>query len=363
MYILLSMGEILLKNFKSFFVILILTVTTLVGCNSQEDLYQESIGKSLAFLEKNDWENAEKEIKEVPNGFSLDVEPLKVFIQANIEMNSGNFKDEFQKNRMVLGYFNKIELKGVNKELKNKINKLKNDLQSKIDNEIKIAEVEEKKHVIASYNMLEEYRTTISDDAKERELLLNITVNMRDYDLYKSSYKVDAHILYLYAMNSLLIKNYRENMDGNGYNGIGTYDNYDTYGQTFADKNKVAIVKHLIDLDPLNKGVFLPPHVLDNLKIGLNNFFDITEQDWIQIYNDKEKDWVGEVVNEGKINTKLRESIPQVGMTKDEVINTKWGRPEDINRTVTSYGTSEQWVYPDYRYVYLEDGIVTGVQD
>ncbi|MEN6446021.1 MAG: hypothetical protein ABFC98_08290 [Candidatus Cloacimonas sp.] len=52
-----------------------------------------------------------------------------------------------------------------------------------------------------------------------------------------------------------------------------------------------------------------------------------------------------------------------MGMTKEQLI-TAWGRPKDINRTVTMYSTHEQWVYGDFGpYVYLEDGVVTSWQD
>ncbi|MCJ7812236.1 hypothetical protein MUP95_02815, partial [bacterium] len=50
-----------------------------------------------------------------------------------------------------------------------------------------------------------------------------------------------------------------------------------------------------------------------------------------------------------------------LGMTKDMVIAI-WGFPNDTNRTVTTYGTHEQLVYPDI-YFYFEDGILTSLQD
>ena len=53
---------------------------------------------------------------------------------------------------------------------------------------------------------------------------------------------------------------------------------------------------------------------------------------------------------------------PTIGMTADDVLNTSWGNPESKNKTISTYGTSEQWVYSNYRYVYLDNGIVTSVQ-
>jgi hypothetical protein len=54
---------------------------------------------------------------------------------------------------------------------------------------------------------------------------------------------------------------------------------------------------------------------------------------------------------------------PQIGMTSEEVKESLWGIPLEINKTTTKYSVSEQWVYDNYRYVYLENGIVTAIQE
>lgn len=54
---------------------------------------------------------------------------------------------------------------------------------------------------------------------------------------------------------------------------------------------------------------------------------------------------------------------PSIGMTKSEVENSTWGKPEKINRTETIYGIREQWCYSRYRYIYFENGIVTSIQN
>jgi hypothetical protein len=51
----------------------------------------------------------------------------------------------------------------------------------------------------------------------------------------------------------------------------------------------------------------------------------------------------------------------QTGMTAQQ-LRASWGAPEDINRTVGSWGVHEQWVYSG-SYVYLEDGVVTSFQN
>lgn len=55
--------------------------------------------------------------------------------------------------------------------------------------------------------------------------------------------------------------------------------------------------------------------------------------------------------------------VPKIGMTAEEVNGSIWGKPDKINKTTTKYGVSEQWCYSDNRYVYLDDGIVTAIQE
>lgn len=57
---------------------------------------------------------------------------------------------------------------------------------------------------------------------------------------------------------------------------------------------------------------------------------------------------------------------PEIGMTAVEVKNSTWGDPTDINKTTTKYGVREQWVYrfsSKTKYIYLEDGVVTIIQE
>ncbi|GAB2488444.1 SH3 domain-containing protein [Algoriphagus taiwanensis] len=51
-----------------------------------------------------------------------------------------------------------------------------------------------------------------------------------------------------------------------------------------------------------------------------------------------------------------------IGMT-EEMLLESWGNPIDINRTVLRNLVKKQYVYPNYKYVYLENGKVTAWQD
>lgn len=53
----------------------------------------------------------------------------------------------------------------------------------------------------------------------------------------------------------------------------------------------------------------------------------------------------------------------RLGMTAEEVLMSKWGRPEHINRTTSLGGTREQWVYGGRNYLYFENGILTSIQN
>lgn len=58
-----------------------------------------------------------------------------------------------------------------------------------------------------------------------------------------------------------------------------------------------------------------------------------------------------------------RKYKPEIGMTKEEVLNSTWGKPKDINTSTYAWGTSEQWCYSNYRYLYFDDGILTSIQE
>lgn len=50
-----------------------------------------------------------------------------------------------------------------------------------------------------------------------------------------------------------------------------------------------------------------------------------------------------------------------IGMTAAQVLASCWGKPRDVNETLTPRGKHEQWVY-GRDYVYLDNGIVISIQ-
>lgn len=83
---------------------------------------------------------------------------------------------------------------------------------------------------------------------------------------------------------------------------------------------------------------------------------DCIKSDLYEIEYDNSK-----YVEDESVKDDLQE--PAIGMTAEQVEASTWGKPKDINKTTYSWGVKEQWVYSDYRYIYLEDGIVTAIQE
>lgn len=58
---------------------------------------------------------------------------------------------------------------------------------------------------------------------------------------------------------------------------------------------------------------------------------------------------------------KKKEGV-NIGMSKQDVLDSSWGRPSHINRTTTARGTREQWVY-DGNYLYFDADTLTSIQN
>ena len=52
-----------------------------------------------------------------------------------------------------------------------------------------------------------------------------------------------------------------------------------------------------------------------------------------------------------------------IGMSQQQVLDSKWGRPQHVNRTTTANGIHEQWVYGGRNYLYFEDGVLVTIQN
>ena len=67
-------------------------------------------------------------------------------------------------------------------------------------------------------------------------------------------------------------------------------------------------------------------------------------------------------------NLKLRKAERRLhgvrlGMSQQEVLDSNWGRPNQVNSTTTKHGVHEQWVYGQGNYLYFENGVLTAIQN
>ena len=76
-----------------------------------------------------------------------------------------------------------------------------------------------------------------------------------------------------------------------------------------------------------------------------------------KIFADAEK-------KERELDKKRRRSEGvSIGMSKEDVLASSWGKPERINTTTTANTTREQWVYGGRNYLYFENNKLVTIQN
>lgn len=105
------------------------------------------------------------------------------------------------------------------------------------------------------------------------------------------------------------------------------------------DKERSFAYKKLAELDTANSDSHLQKH---------KKFEKLAEA----------KEAKDKAIAEAKLKREKKSKGVHIGMTTQDVLDSSWGRPEKINRSMNEYGTREQWVYPGYNYLYFDDGIL-----
>lgn len=62
------------------------------------------------------------------------------------------------------------------------------------------------------------------------------------------------------------------------------------------------------------------------------------------------------------VKAEKRKQGVSLGMSKEDVLASSWGKPRHINTSTYTFGVHEQWVY-DGGYLYFEDGILKSIQN
>lgn len=212
---------------------------------------------------------------------------------------------------------------------------------------------------------------------------------------YSDSKKIITDSKYQYA-----IQKYDE---GDFTNAVQYFNQVIDYQESKLYLNKIDFLKKLqgtyaveeyvrLGIADLHKLVIKGPKIYSifNLDTGRKVYsktiesFDFKNKTFISIYEYfkvvDEKLYIYDILDENKISSKVNEIFirqststyipeqyskptPRIGMTSSEVKNSTWGSPDKINKTTTTYGVSEQWVYGSGKYIYLENGIVTAIQE
>ncbi len=89
----------------------------------------------------------------------------------------------------------------------------------------------------------------------------------------------------------------------------------------------------------------------------------LVEQDWKimrQVLIERHPEWSEE---EG---IKILKGEAFLGMNQDQALAV-FGAPSDIKRTITGYGSNEQWIYENSNfstiYIYFKNGLLTTIQN
>ena len=123
--------------------------------------------------------------------------------------------------------------------------------------------------------------------------------------------------------------------------------NYEyTYDYEIKD-NKIIVLRE-------DRTWILSPYENYTFYFDDDNLIWVSTDFWI---SDKAEETTMRKVENGN---SVEKKHPSIGMTAEEVRNSTWGSPDDINKTVTAYGTTEQWVYGN-KYIYFRDGVVTSI--
>jgi len=107
------------------------------------------------------------------------------------------------------------------------------------------------------------------------------------------------------------------------------------------------------DISPDYNGVYHKQIISEMLK-------HMSKEEWKTKYEENRP--IVETV-QATFGREIGRSAPAIGMTAQQVLDSQWGKPTKINKTITANVIYEQWVYSVDRYIYLENGIVVSIQE
>lgn len=307
---------------------LIILIFLFVGCgNITADVEENSIQNHS--FEKELYEDEERKFIENLNNFVSTHTSRAIF--DLVEENYDNFRNEKRK-KEAIDIFNDYILKSLEDEeptlsyffFEPDSNEIKYGKYLKDETKQKIMEIENPIYVeLLKQNLkmelISEYNNVITFDAFRPTVFDWLKENNVDYGFISD------------LLSGLVVLN---------------------FDKTVIEFSNSLHIKRIFKVTDDRGNVIDPYTALNELGTELANAEDKRQKEFskeLNIKYEKEKD-------------REQEKYVVIGMTKDEVIEI-WGKPKDINRTVTTYGIKEQWVYSNYRYLYFDDGVLTTIQD
>jgi len=355
--------------------LIIVVVVVVAGFNYYNYLLnKQNYTNAINLIENKEWEKSYELLEKLPENYNNDVLILKKYLQANI--NYKNIEDNKNKNivysnvlnnldeipadyngifaEQILSFHDKI-VRESKEILLTELNKcleeekywdayeyllyLRNcnylsDKENKILNDYITALRVKNENDLAGYiNLMllipDDYNDLLANEIREEKNKAKIELNNNVFELYKNKNYKQIALLMLHA---------QENNEQ-----CNCLYNFASAMEEKQKGNHDMMIYYLSNI-PFNYKGILEKEINFNMnkyKAEINDSKRIKRHIEIE---DKKLD-------------------PKIGMTKEEIRNSKWGNPIEINKTTTKYGTSEQWVYPNNKYIYFEDGEVTAIQE
>lgn len=300
-----------------------------MGCNNVQSIEEKetidklTIEKETIFslISSEKWEEAKlnlakPEFKDIEN-----YQEIFAYVDAKNDYENEKASGKISYEPIVMK-MNSIDLDTYNGKLKDEITVFKEELDHEKSEYYEAFYAKKREEGEQKQKELDKIYKRVSEEDKLKEAMAN-----KDYNeiarllVSKIDYNVESKMLYYFAESQLSRKEGDSDMR-----------------MHYLESIPVAYVGKYSDLFLKTK-----------LKIQ-------TKDKWIEA----ERDMVRHRAEYEKIFSKVP---PAIGMTASEVRESSWGGPDKINKTTYEFGVHEQWVYSNYRYVYLEDDIVTTIQE
>lgn len=238
-----------------------------------------------------------------------------------------------------------------------------------------VASIEDEEGKDRAYNKLNEALTECVNDLKEQ---YSAEQYYKLYDLFEGiSNDSDTNM-----QISEIVENNKKVNEYNEYMRLGKYhedkkefiEAYTCYSSALRESKSLDEEKKN---EAQNKKNSTKDKACEDLKKDLKK--RIKEKDYsymsdytsfIEESNDKELESLYKQYKNDKSAKELEEEKAKkkkrgvtIGMTKQEVLDSIWGEPEDINTSTGIWGVHEQWIYGNGNYLYFENGRLTAIQN